>query len=164
MDTDKHGFTHKMSELPLSLPAAPESLSHGEVRLRFDRMVPGEASRGFVPYYHFRILLANGDDAGHINFRVGDTEHVRLYAGHVGFEIKGPFRGRGLAGQACRALAPFIQRFYQAVTVTCDPDNAASRRTIEKLGARLIDEVPVPPSEPQYQRGSRAKLRFEWTP
>jgi hypothetical protein len=37
-------------------------------------------------------------------------------------------------------------------------------RTIERLGARFIDEVVVPPYDPHYQRGSRRKRRYRWTP
>jgi hypothetical protein len=29
------------------------------------------------------------------NFRVGNTEHVRVCAGHIGFEILEAFRGQG---------------------------------------------------------------------
>jgi len=50
------------------------------------------------------------------------------------------------------------------VTITCDPDNWASRRTIERLGAELVDEVAVPADDPHYQRGSRTKKRYRWTP
>lgn len=134
------------------------------MRLRFVRIVPGEPARGFVPYYHFRVLLADGSDAGHVNFRVGDTEHVRLYAGHIGFEIGESFRGHGYAYKACRALAPFVASLYDAVIITCDPDNHPSRRTIERLGARFVDELPVPSGEPHYERGSRVKKRYEWNP
>ena len=111
------------------------------------RIVPGELSCGFVPYYHFRILVAQGAKVGHINFRVGDTEHVRLCGGHIGYEVSEAFRGHSYALQACRALAPFVRSFYEAVVITCDPDNLASMRTIERLGARFIDEVAVPPHE-----------------
>jgi predicted acetyltransferase len=147
-----------------SLPVPPETLSAGEVLLRFVRIVPGERSRGFVPYYHFRILAADGADVGHINFRVGDTDHVRVCAGHLGFEVLEAFRGHGYAFQACRAIAPFVASIYDAVTITCDPENHASRRTIERLGASFIDEVAVPPQDPHYQRGSRSKRRYKWTP
>jgi predicted acetyltransferase len=139
-------------------------LSFGEVTLRFDKIMPGDASRGFVPYYHFRILVAGGQDVGHVNFRVGDTEHVRVTAGHIGFTILEPFRGHGYALQACRAIAPFVRSIYDAVTITCDPDNHASRRTIERLGASFVDEVSVPPHDPHYQRGSRSKRRYRWIP
>ncbi len=153
-----------MSRTGGSLPLPPEKLSYGSVSLRFVGAVPGEPSRGLVPYYHFRIVAADGTEVGHINFRVGDTEHVRVAAGHIGFEIFEPFRGHGYALQACRAIAPLVRSVYDAVTVTCDPDNAASRRTIEQLGATFIDEVPVPAHDPHYQRGSRRKRRYEWMP
>ena len=139
-------------------------LSSGRVRLRFVRVAPGDAARGFVPAWHFRILIPDGSDVGHINFRIGDTEHVRVCAGHIGFEILEAFRGHGYALHACRAMAPFIRSVYAAVTLTCDPDNFASRITIERLGAAFIDEIDVPPHDPHYQRGSRSKRRYRWTP
>jgi len=147
-----------------TLPAPPDTLSHGQVRLRFVRIVPGEPSRGFVPAYHFRILDASGSDAGHLNFRVGNTEHVCICAGHIGFQIIEPFRGHGYALQGCRAIAPFVRTIYDAVIITCNPDNYASVRTIERLGAAFIDEVPVPPHDPHYQSGSHRKRRYRWMP
>src|SRR5260370_437845 len=146
------------------LPVPPENLSSTDVLLRFVKVVPGESSKGFVPYYHFRIMTARGSDVGHINFRIGDTEHVRVCAGHIGFEIEENFRGHGYAFQACRALAPFVRSMYETVIITCNPDNQASRRTIERLGARFMDEVAVPPDDPHYQGGSRRKRRYTWTP
>jgi predicted acetyltransferase len=142
----------------------PDALSFGEVSLRFVRVIPGDPSCDFVPAYHFRILLSDGSDIGHINFRVGDTKHVRVCAGHIGFEILEPFRGHGYSLQACHAIAPFVRSIYDAVTITCDPDNQASRRTIEWLGASFADEVPVPPHDPHFQRGSRTKRRYRWIP
>ena len=142
----------------------PRSLAWGEVSLRYIRQYPGEVSKGFVPWHHFQIIAENGDYAGHINLRVGDTEHVRLYSGHIGYEVTKTHRGRGYALQACRALAPFVRSFYAAVIITADPDNAPSLRTIEKLGGRFIGQVDVPPHDPHYLRGSRRKLRYEWTP
>jgi predicted acetyltransferase len=147
-----------------TLPTPPETRSSGEVTLRFARLVPGEPSRGFVPYYHFRISTPDSPDVGHINFRVGDTDHVRVCAGHIGFEIAERFRGHGYALEACRALAPFVCSVYGVVTITCNPDNLASLRTLERLGASFLDEVPVPPHDPHYQRGSRTKRRCRWTP
>jgi len=147
-----------------SLPIPPNDLAFGKVRLRFDRILPGEPERDFVPYYHFRIVTVDGIDVGHINFRVGETEHVRLCAGHVGFEIAPATRGHGYALQACHAIAPFVRDVSGAVIITCDPDNTASKRTIERLNATFVDEIDVPPHDPHYQRGSRRKLRYTWKP
>jgi tagatose 1,6-diphosphate aldolase len=147
-----------------SLPGPPDGLTAGDVILRFNQIVPGDTSRDFVPYYHFRIVTSGGCDVGHINFRVGDTEHVRLVAGHIGFEVDERFRGHGYARQACNAIAPLVRTVYETVLITCDPDNFPSRRTIERLGAVFIDEVAVPPHEPAFQRGIRRKRRYSWTP
>jgi predicted acetyltransferase len=147
-----------------SLPTPPAMLCADEVRLQFVEVVPGDSRRGFVPYYHFRIVTKDECDVGHINLRVGETDHVRICAGHIGFEIFEPKRGHGYALQACRALAPFVSSVYGTVTITCDPDNLPSKRTIEQLGAHFVDEVSVPASDPHYVRGSRTKLRFRWTP
>jgi predicted acetyltransferase len=145
-----------------ALPAPPEDLSCGQVRLKFVRILPGDPSRGTVESYYFCILTADDREAGHLNFKAGDTEHVRLYAGHIGFEIKEEFRGLGLALKACRAIAPFIKRFYTEVIITCNPDNIASIRTIEKLGATFMEEIPVAETDPQYQAGNHSKRRYAW--
>lgn len=151
-------------QINLLLPDPPTILAAGDVTLRLDRIVPGDTERNFVPYYHFRILNARGVDVGHINFRVGDTDHVRLFAGHVGFAVEGTHRGHGYARQACLAIAPLIQMFYAVIVLTCNPDNLASRRTIECLGAEFLEEVQVPPHEPMYENGARVKRRYSWTP
>jgi tagatose 1,6-diphosphate aldolase len=132
------------------------------VTLRFDKIVPADGKPGIVPYYHFRILKADGTDVGRINLRIGDTEHISIIVGHIGYEILEAHRGHGFALQACRAIAPFVRTIYPAVIITSDPENLASVRTIERLGAEFLGEVPVPPNDPQYQRGSRRKRRYRW--
>ena len=147
-----------------ALAAPPEGLAFGRVKLRFDKVVPGDAAKGLVPYYHFRILLPDNTEVGHINFRVGNTDHIRGSAGHIGYQVLQEYRGNGYALDACRALAPFVRTIYPAVNITCNPDNHASRRTIENLGARFVDEIAVPEDDPQYASGARRKRRYEWRP
>jgi tagatose 1,6-diphosphate aldolase len=153
-----------MAEIKQELPAPPAdlALAYGRVSLRFSKILPGDAAKGWAPGYHFRILNPDGTDVGRINFRVGDSEHVRLIAGHIGYEINEGYRGRGYALQACRAIAPFVRKFYASVIITSDPENIASVKTIEKLGAEFIDEVPIPPDDAHYLRGSRTKRRYSW--
>jgi predicted acetyltransferase len=148
-----------------TLPEPPVGLvlAHGEVTLRFGGIVPADGRRGIVPYYHFRVLTAGGTDVGRINLRVGDSYHVEIIVGHVGYEIAEAYRGHGYALQACRAMAPFVRTIYPSVIITSDPENVASVRTIEKLGAEFLEEVAVPPDDPQYARGSRRKRRYRWS-
>jgi tagatose 1,6-diphosphate aldolase len=147
-----------------SLPAPSGVLSAGAVSLRLAQILPGEPARALVPSYHFRILISGGTDVGHLNFRVGETDHVRLVAGHIGYEVLEQHRGHGYAREACLAVAPFVRQLYEAVTITCDPENLPSRRTIEHLGATFLEEVHVPPHDPHYRHGSRRKRLYRWIP
>ena len=150
-------------QTPPTLPEPPAGmvLSFGQVTLNFGGIVPADGRAGIVPYYHFRVLKQDGTDIGRINLRVGDSDHV-IIVGHVGYEIAEVYRGHGYALQACRAFAPFVRTICPSVIITSDPENVASVRTIERLGAEFIEEVPVPPNDPQYARGSRRKRRYRW--
>lgn len=142
----------------------PAEMSYGHVRVRYSHRAEGDPTKGFVPAYHFRILNEQNQDVGHINFRVGETEHVLRAAGHIGFEIDPAHRGQGFAARACLALAPFVCRISQSVIITADPDNVASIRTLERIGAVYLDEVDVPEVDPHRERGSPRKRRYQWTP
>jgi tagatose 1,6-diphosphate aldolase len=144
------------------LPSAPRHLRGDRIVLRYSRILPGNLALGLLPAYHFRILIPSGTDVGHINFRVGDEPHETYVAGHIGFGIDREFRGNRLAYRACRALQPWIARVSGTVVITCDPDNLASKRTIELLGARFLNERLVPANDPAYAEGSRSKLRYLW--
>ncbi|MGJ8657911.1 MAG: GNAT family N-acetyltransferase [Akkermansiaceae bacterium] len=147
-------------------PPAPECMSYGKVKLFFDRLTEGDIARGFVPGYHFKILNGDSVEVGHFNYRIGDTEHVRCAAGHIGYEILEQYRGHGYAGDACLAAAQWIaevsEKVSQETLVTTDPDNIASIRTIERIGATFIDEVAVPEGDPHFLRGSYSKRRYRW--
>ena len=55
-----------------------------------------------------------------------------------------------------------VRLHFDTVIITCDPDNHPSRRTIEKLGARFLNEAEVPPHDPHFKRGLSIKRRYDW--
>lgn len=146
-----------LSDIPLQLHSGP-------IRLQFEKIVSVKPGGELVPFYHFKIVNKNEVIVGHINFRVGDTRHVKMCAGHIGFEILPKYRGNLYSYYACKALAPFIKKHYDHVVLTTDPSNLASIRIIEKLGAKFINEIEVPPDDPAYAGGARYKRRYEWIP
>src|SRR4051812_41395058 len=156
-----HRITVRVSGTDLPPPVDP--LVSGTVSLRFQGIFPGAPAFGLVPAYRFAIV-ADGVDVGSFSFRVGDNDHVRLTAGHIGYNVEEGHRGHGYARLACLAAAPLVSQFYDEVIITCDPENLPSIRTIEGLGAAYVDEVPVPPHDPHYARGSRHKRRYVWKP
>lgn len=146
------------------LEEVPALLRGESVNLRYEKTVPGDESQGLVPFYHFKIFDLAGNTIGHINFRVGDTQHIRIAAGHIGYEIAPEYRGHGYSFAACRALAPFVRKHYANVILTVDPSNTPSIRVIEKLGAHLLDEVDIPQNDPAYANSARRKKRYRWVP
>jgi predicted acetyltransferase len=146
------------------LDEVPSCLPGQIISLRHQATVPGDDSQGLVPFYHFKIVDIADNIVGHINFRVGDTPHVRLAAGHIGYEIVPEHRGHGYALAACKAIAPFVRKHYKEVLLTVDPLNRPSIRIIEQLGAKFLDEVEVPANDQAYLKGARRKKRYLWAP
>jgi tagatose 1,6-diphosphate aldolase len=128
---------------------------------------------GNVPQYHFWMVVRNGIPdttglgldplrlVGGIGLRIGSTYPVEMYYGHLGYHVFPIARGRHYAERACRLLLPLArQHGLKPIWITCNPDNYASRRTCERLGARLVSIVPVPEEDPLYQRGETEKCRY----
>ena len=103
-----------------------------------------EAKDGALPFYWWNIYSRKEMAVvGKISLRVGYNDHV-YYNGHIGYEVDDPFRGNHYALQAC-SLLPQVARSHNMnkLYLTCNHDNAASYKTIEKLGATLL-EIATP--------------------
>ena len=136
----------------------------GPIKLIFEKLIEVEPSAELVPYYHFKIAIDNGTIVGHINFKVGDTQHIRRCVGHIGCEILQDYRGNNYSYFACNAVRPFIRTIYDKVILTSDPNNMASIKIIKKLNAKFLNEIIVPAHDPSYKSGARRKKRYEWRP
>lgn len=141
---------------------APKKIEGDIVTLHFDSIKPVDVEKGYVPYYHFRVIDNTGNNVGHINFRIGNTNHVLFCAGHIGYEIKDMFRGHSYAYHACITIAPFVRSFYPSVVLTCNPDNLASKITIEKLHCKFLGEHQLDENEQAYKNGERTRNRYLW--
>jgi tagatose 1,6-diphosphate aldolase len=125
----------------------------------------GDPDAHLVPSYHFWMLRrrhANGHAiVGGIGLRLGENSNLQWVIGHIGYQVYPFARGNHYAARACRLLLPLAERHgMRTLWITCNPDNAASKRTCERIGATLIDVVPVPPNHPLYERGEREKCRY----
>ncbi|MGE5611779.1 MAG: GNAT family N-acetyltransferase, partial [Bacillota bacterium] len=97
---------------------------------------------------------------GHVSFRIGDHWNIK-YAGQIGYVVEEAFRGHRYAERSSRLLLPFVRRHgLEEIWITCGPDNLASRRTLEGLGAELVEIVDVPPEYPMPEGAIRQKCRY----
>lgn len=139
---------------------APGELSDGEFKLVLRETLP--AMSGRCPAYRFEMRrLADYARLGRIELRVGQTQDLFLYTGHIGYRVEVNFRGQRFAARSCRLLASLALRHgLPELWITCDPDNAASRRSCELAGAIFEGIVTLPTQHVFYKSGSRAKCRY----
>lgn len=128
----------------------------------------GDPEEGVAPSYHFwmrrrgerldRLPLVGG-----LGFRIGRGPNIERVIGHIGYHVYPFARGHHFAERACRLLVSLARRHgLSPLWITCNPDNLASRRTCERLGATLVEIVPVPSDHPLYARGEKEKCRYRW--
>lgn len=140
----------------------PGLLRDAELSLNLAERQTAQESIWGVPAYIFHMrLLPSGQKVGRITFRAADSEWIVRYTGHIGYTVDEPFRGNRFAERGCRILVPFVRRHgWSEVWLTCGPDNAASRRTLERLGAEFVETVDVPPEYPLAAASIRQKCRY----
>jgi predicted acetyltransferase len=99
-----------------------------------------------VPTYFFRMTHTSlGNEVGRINLRAALDQHICLHAGHVGYEVQPDSRGHRHASRALMLLKPLARKLgIDPLSITCDPENIASRRTCEIAGATLVDIFDLP--------------------
>jgi tagatose 1,6-diphosphate aldolase len=139
-------------------------LTDGVIDVWVEREVPGNPPNGRMPAYHF-VISPHGsrERAGQIDLRVGYTNSLVRYGGHIGYRVYEPFRGHRYAARACLLVKQVaIDHGMDVIWITCNPDNWPSRRTCEIVGCELVDIVDLPDDNDMYRRGERHKCRYRW--
>ena len=138
--------------------------SDGEIEVVVREKRPADGRKGYVPAYWFNILLAgNPEPIGPIDLRIGNTRHLTMYGGHIGYGITEQYRGHRYAAKACNLIRRIaIDHGFKTLWITCNPDNYPSRRTCEILGCELVEIVDLPEDTDMYRAGDRQKCRYRW--
>jgi predicted acetyltransferase len=138
-----------------------DCLSDGDINLLLYEKASADAVKGYVPAYKYTIVI-NGFPAGKCDIRIGDNENT-WYGGHIGYEIFPQFRGHYYAAKACRLLKEVaIAHGMTQVYISSNPENTASRRTAEYIGAKLIKVIKLPEDQEMYLLGERKKCIYSW--
>jgi tagatose 1,6-diphosphate aldolase len=133
----------------------------GELKLVLAERQPADANAWHVPAYLFNMQSDSGQYAGRIRLRVGWNEQIIPYAGQVGYAVEAAYRGRHFAERACRMILPLARRHGMIeLWITCQPDNVASRRTLERLGAEFVHILDVPDQYPMDAGVERKKMCY----
>ena len=100
-----------------------------------------------IPFYWYEIIPKRiNKPVGKISIRLGNNYHS-YYNGHIGYEVDEEYRGHGFSYQAAKLVFRIAKEHGMGfLYLVCDEDNIASYRTIERLGAVLV-EVVVPPKD-----------------
>lgn len=74
---------------------------------------------------------------GVIRVRHGTSEYIHDVIGHIGYETLPQARGRGIASH----MLSWVQRYIliESAIITCDCDNVASQKVIEKCGGHFLN-------------------------
>jgi tagatose 1,6-diphosphate aldolase len=138
----------------------PNELQTAELVLEFLEYAPHRFLR--VPTYFFHMIdPSSQENVGRINLRATNAELVVRFAGHIGYEVAEPHRGRRLAARAVEMLKPLAGRLaLDPLWITCNPDNYASRRTCELAGGEFVETIAIPLHNLMYEGGAREKCRY----
>lgn len=131
-------------------------LSDGEIELRISQKYQGDDE--LLPFYYYDIFV-NYTLIGKISIRIGSNYHS-YYNGNIGYEIDKEYRGNNYAYKACKLVLQVAKAHDTSeLILTCDESNIASYKTIEKLGAELI-ETSKPPEDYFAYRENMEKQRI----
>ena len=119
-----------------------------------------ESGKAQLPYYYYDIFV-DGAAVGKISIRIGDNFNA-YYGGHIGYEVNEGARGNGYARRAC-GLVLDVARFHgmSRLYITCAEDNIASYRTIEKLGAKLLEICDIPKEYFGWYEGMKRRRIYQ---
>ena len=85
-------------------------------------------------------MLDDDEVVGRISLRHMLTPWLLEVGGHIGYAVRPSARRKGHASRALTLMLPVAAaRGIDPVLVTCDEDNVASRRVIERAGGVLED-------------------------
>jgi len=134
-------------------------LSDGIVELKLTKVV---RNLWLMPLaYHYNIYRCDSQvPVGRCDYRCINNEE-NYYAGNIGYMIYQVYRGNHYAYLAAKLLCDLaVALKARKLYITCSPENIASFKTIEKLGAEFIEEREVPKNHYLYTQGEKIKKIF----
>ncbi|MGI6608511.1 MAG: GNAT family N-acetyltransferase [Erysipelotrichaceae bacterium] len=109
---------------------------------------------------YFIYLKETDEYIGYCDLRLDHSPELYYY-GNIGYRIEPHFRGNHYARRAALLLIDLARDFaMDKLIITCNPENEASRKTIEALNAIYIETVRVPLWHPLFPK-ERKKMIYQ---
>jgi len=136
-------------------------LSDGEIYLYLSKTADENKEKGYVPAYYFKIMRCEDNkEVGQCDLRIGHNDNTK-YGGNIGYEVYEPFRGNHYAAKACKLLFKLARKHnMKELIITCSPNNIASRKTCEYIGAELMGIIDLPEWHEMYKHGRRKTCQY----
>lgn len=98
-----------------------------------------------LPFYYFDIIRKEDNvSVSKISARIGENFHS-YFNGNIGYEVFEQYRGNSIAYEACTIILEIFRAHnMKYVYLTCNKNNIASYKTIERLGAELLEVCNAP--------------------
>lgn len=114
---------------------------------------------GIETYVYDIVVPELERTVGRCEYRIEEGRELRYY-GNIGYVIYVPYRGHNFAYKACLALIGLMKskiKGLNEIVITCNPENIASKKTIQKLGCQYIETLDIDPDHELYHMGDVQK-------
>lgn len=109
-------------------------------------------------FYYYKIYDNNFEYVGNCGIRFNADK----YLGNIEYEIFPGFNGHNYAAIASKLLAKIaIEKGIKDLKITANPNNIASLKTIEKLGAKFIICKKVPLCHQLHKENKKVNI-YNW--
>jgi len=115
----------------------------------------GKALTADLPKTSTYFCINNNEIIGAIRYRHGTSEYIERVIGHVGYETKPTAQGKGVAQLMLNWIKANISA--QHLIITCEINNIASRKVIERCNGKYINQIYSPEKDAEV-------LRFQLSP
>lgn len=131
-DYESFGETHYVNQFG-NFEALIENLERYQTGINLP-----EDSVGFNMFF----LQDKGKIIGTGSLRHKLNQRLAVYGGHIGYSVRPSERRKGYGSLILQLLKEKARKFgFERVFITCDTDNAASAKIIEKNGGKLANQM-----------------------